>query len=529
MENAKKRKPMWRKLFIYMFSLALIVSGLLSCGLFFLGQFSSSKQKANTNLSFQMNTFERQVSKYFEDMTIIGNSLSLSFTENIDSFLIEENIAFNNLNDNSLLINKLQQKLFDTLETELLKTHCSGAFLILNATVNTSTVDFEKSKTGLYFQRASLDESDETLLLYRGISEIGRNEGIMPHRKWRLEFDTDVFNGYDMYLNNGSKKSPFLSNVSTLYGTSERTINFIVPIINDENLNYGLCGFEISENYFKKYFAQPSQLEHLTCMLFLKTGEILDTDNCFSSGVYNGYYLPPDGKLKINKLDDDLVFLEGESSYISKMLTIKICSADYLLITSYPKKEYEKERTKNIVSIIILVSLLVFAIVIICWFLTRKFIHPLLLGINQIKQKQHKSSKSEYVEINNLFAFLEEQDRINDEEKEKLQEKCSKQDEQLEQNKADIDRLAYHRKKEVDPDDYEMFKIGLKTLTKTEKQIFNLYLEGKTSDEIMEICQIQKGTLKFHNHNILNKLCISSRKQMLRYATLLKQEREKSE
>ena len=73
-----------------------------------------------------------------------------------------------------------------------------------------------------------------------------------------------------------------------------------------------------------------------------------------------------------------------------------------------------------------------------------------------------------------------------------------------------------------------MFKIGLKTLTKTERQIFNLYLDGKTADEIMEICNIQKGTLKFHNHNILNKLNVPSRKQMLRYATLLKQECDKN-
>lgn len=73
-----------------------------------------------------------------------------------------------------------------------------------------------------------------------------------------------------------------------------------------------------------------------------------------------------------------------------------------------------------------------------------------------------------------------------------------------------------------------MFKVGLKTLTKTEKQIFRLYLDGKTADEIMEICRIQKGTLKYHNHNILGKLGVSSRKQMLRYATLLKQENDGS-
>ena len=35
---------------------------------------------------------------------------------------------------------------------------------------------------------------------------------------------------------------------------------------------------------------------------------------------------------------------------------------------------------------------------------------------------------------------------------------------------------------------------------------------------------IRESTLKFHNHNIPEKLGVSSRKQMLCYATLLKQE-----
>lgn len=84
--------------------------------------------------------------------------------------------------------------------------------------------------------------------------------------------------------------------------------------------------------------------------------------------------------------------------------------------------------------------------------------------------------------------------------------------------------MAYSRKTEIDPDDYEMFKIGLKELTKTEKTVFDLYLQGKTAKEIADILNIRESTLKFHNHNILEKLGVSSRKQMLRYATLLKQE-----
>lgn len=95
---------------------------------------------------------------------------------------------------------------------------------------------------------------------------------------------------------------------------------------------------------------------------------------------------------------------------------------------------------------------------------------------------------------------------------------------EIDKRQTEIDRLAYSRKNEIDPDNYEAFKIGLKELTKTEKTIFNLYLQGKTAKEIADILNIRESTPPFHNHNIPEKPGVSSRKQMLRYATLLKQE-----
>ncbi len=54
---------MRRKLLIYMLALAIIVLVFLACGLFFLGHFVTAKQKAAAALSYQMQTYERQVLK----------------------------------------------------------------------------------------------------------------------------------------------------------------------------------------------------------------------------------------------------------------------------------------------------------------------------------------------------------------------------------------------------------------------------------------------------------------------------------
>ena len=145
--------------------------------------------------------------------------------------------------------------------------------------------------------------------------------------------------------------------------------------------------------------------------------------------------------------------------------------------------------------------------------------------------QEHAGTKSDIIEIDDLFVYLAEQDKLRDVETENLKRQneelatvTENQTNEIGKRQAEIERLAYSRKTEIDPDDYEMFKIGLKELTKTEKTVFDLYLQGKTAKEIADILNIRESTLKFHNHNILEKLGVSSRKQMLRYATLLKQE-----
>lgn len=50
--------------------------------------------------------------------------------------------------------------------------------------------------------------------------------------------------------------------------------------------------------------------------------------------------------------------------------------------------------------------------------------------------------------------------------------------------------------------------------------VFDLYLDDKSAKEIADVLNIRESTLKFHNHNILEKLGVSSRKHMLSYATL---------
>lgn len=79
--------------------------------------------------------------------------------------------------------------------------------------------------------------------------------------------------------------------------------------------------------------------------------------------------------------------------------------------------------------------------------------------------------------------------------------------------------------KEINEEEYQHFQQCLANLTVKELDIFKLYLDGKSSKQIQEICAITSNTLKYHNANIYSKLGIKSRKELLTYATMMKRKR----
>jgi len=66
------------------------------------------------------------------------------------------------------------------------------------------------------------------------------------------------------------------------------------------------------------------------------------------------------------------------------------------------------------------------------------------------------------------------------------------------------------------------FAASLPELTQTERTIYEFYVEGKTTREIMAALQIKENTLKFHNKNLYGKLGVSSRKQLMELAKAIR-------
>lgn len=62
---------------------------------------------------------------------------------------------------------------------------------------------------------------------------------------------------------------------------------------------------------------------------------------------------------------------------------------------------------------------------------------------------------------------------------------------------------------------------NLSNLTPTERRIYELYLAGYTTKDVLSEMNIKENTLKYHNRNIYSKLGVSSRRELLHIASFL--------
>lgn len=551
---------MRRKLFGYMLLLVTLLLLALMTGLFLFGRFDSTERKTFDALDVQMEIFEKDIFTHFERLEAASIQLSEHMTVFMEDYLTERRITFADLSDSEIEIAHIQESMIETLRQSLLQENCSGVFVMWDATVNSSVANADLSRMGLYLQQNGYKNSDESILLYRGLSDIGKKHGIMPHRKWRLEFRTDLFPNYGEVCSLSTlppEKSYFVTERFTLPGTSEEAVLIVMPIVGSDGTFFGVCGYEVSASYFTTYHAQPTKIAHLTCLLTNNETKVLDAAAGLSCGVAGDYYRVPKGQLSIKDAGDGLSYFVGsEASYVglTKSISLSPNNETHTLAVMMLRADYDRAVMKALLQNIVLWALLLFFAVSCCLYFSRHYLSPILKGLEQIKSDDRTEMQSSIPEINDLFLFLAEQDRQHEQSLDALErEKQTVQSEkdmlqlqyehaqtvysraqteyvkaqnELADAKKELERLAYSRMREIDPDDYQHFLSGVQELTKTEREVFEWYLLGKSAKEIVALTGIKESTLKFHNHNILGKLGVSSRKQMLRYAALMKQQNQ---
>lgn len=565
-----------RKLFSYMLLLVCLLLLVLVMGMFLLGQFNSTEQNTFDALDMQMEVFEKDITNHFDSIAAAGVNLSKNMTVFLESYLQLQELSFFDLTDNSKSIADLQTAMLAPLLQQLKQEDCSGVFVMLDTTINSSVENAETSRTGLYLKINGYKSTYNPVTLLRGDAEIARANGIMPHRQWKLEFDTDIFPSYKDILADAllpSVKSYRFTEISTLPGTEEEVMLLTVPMVGEDGNYYGICGFEISESYFMSYYAQPTKVDYLTYLLTPFHTGMVDTAAGFSCGVSDGYYRAPQGQLALHDAGNNLLVYEGdEIPYlgVNRKISLSPNTPDYMLSVMMRKSDFDKDmRTENIKNVSLLILLLL-AAVSCCYYFSRRFLTPILRSLEQLKTENKMAGFVDIPEIADLFEFLAQKDRAHDEslsalteeklaaegEKEALsreyrkiqleyeetkqklteaestlnqtQQKHEHTQTEFEKAQAELERLAYSRQAEIDPDAYAYFLEGIETLTSTERKIFDYYLDGLSIKEIAAAASVKESTIYTHNRNIYSKLGINSLKQLLRYAALMRQQEKEA-
>ncbi len=532
----KKGTTLHRRLlfFFILVSVSLILAFTMLLSMF---GFNGKEQKLIQNhLTTELSIIADEIDGDFGRIALGGITIAEDIAEKSDKFFDENGIGANELSKHPQLIEPLLSQHMTTLLNTVNNRICGGAFIMLDVSVKP---DNKYAKSGVFLKKTQPTATDSLgvrVHYLRGPSNLARDNGIMLLGQWKMEFDAEVQVFFDKVIQT-ARGNPDLP-LSRLYYWTGRTVlkdnseaGFLlcVPLISEDGTVFGLCGIEVSDRLFKAlYTPEGGTYENI----FTVMAPNCDTGFCTSNGLIAGnYYLTGNHWSKDLSLkgthDGFMHYSDGDETYGGKRESLSLYSAgspyqgeSWSVAVLMPKDILHSAVTGNVKYFTYIVIVLLIVSIAASYFISRRYLRPVNDALHSIRNKPHdERSSTPYSEINDLFEFLAEQSR-------KHEETVG----QLHNEKSELQaQLASERLAKADPDEFEMFMDNLKTLTTKERTIFELYLEGKKSKEIMEIAEINQNTLKYHNKNIYSKLGISSRKQLLEFATLMKHAKKKTD
>lgn len=493
-----------------------------------------------TYLNNELHHISEAIFTDFGHLSVDGLSMATEISKSCDTFFSSNNITASELADNPDFIQPLLADQMQTLLNTMNNHSCGGVFLLLDATVQPKVENASIIKAGIFLKKTqptTAQSVDPKIYYLRGPAQIARDHGVELLGQWSMEFDTseESFFMDVMETARANARLPlsrlyYWTDRVTLKDNSEAGFLLCIPLRSEDGTVFGVCGIEVSDRMFKQLYS-PSDSTYQN--VFTIAAPSQEGSLFASSGMIAGnYYLTAD------YIQEDLSCSTKKNGFECFVNSSSVYGGRSASLQLYPSgSPYENEgwsiaimmpedllddaingnlwQFMGIVCILFIISLMVSILI------SYRYVRPVTDAIESIRNSNYEEKQNTtYLEISDLFDFLAEKDREHEEERQQL--KLRHQEALADANSAQtkLSCLVDKRRKEVDPDAYAMFLANLITLTPKEREIFNLYLVGKSAKEIMELIHINENTLKYHNKNIYSKLGVSSRKELLLYSTL---------
>ena len=524
LSKLKQAQPsMRRRLFLYMGALAALLLAVLLVALLLLGQLKSPRAETEKALTFQMGAFRSDMASLWQNVSVMGIHLSQDMTAIIE----EQTSDFSSLNGDVAAVGDLQEAMLEPLCQYVRQTDCSGAFIMLGASLSSDpAVD---SHAGLYVQRSNAEHTTSDLLLYRGMADIGRQHRVMPHRKWAQEFCPADFPGLADQLEAASapiERACRTTELLTLPGTTEQAILLSVPMVGADGRVYGLCGFSVNQTYFSAHHAQPSAVSSLACVLS-DAAEGLDIQKGLLTYPAGGFCFVPDELLAEKSLRGGLsAFVGTELSFVGISEPFTVAAGDEAspdLTVLIPKSDYDRALLKSRLEAAGVLMLLLFFAVSCCLFYTRRYLRPILRDIERLKDESGGTQMT-FDELQPVSARLRSHEQtitVLETEKldlqgqvEHMQSQVVDTQEQLDDSLAEIRRLAYLGKKDLDPADYQKFLEGYAKLSSKELEICAALAKGLSARQCAEQTGNALSTIDTYRKRVYGKTNIHRVRQL---------------
>ena len=519
---------MRRRFYFFIISAIAIVLLLILLLFNLFGIINPTNRQITEILDTQLLSYTDNIEDDYNKIAAHAISFSDQLKSSIQHYLTVNNITFEELENNPNALSDLQNHLYDVVYLNMQLTPSSGAFYILDTTVNNHSQ--EPYYNGVYLKYINIYSEttvNNEISLYRGSYTTGKEHNLSFHSAWQNEMQTDFFNNSNSLF--ADNPHYILSPTVEIPDTWERARYVYVPIRDLKDNIIGICGFEVSDLYFQ--LSEKVSDDNLGQLI----GALLDENQDIYSGQFNSSrYNIANSNIQTIKKNNITIFDFGTEKGIGRTQTLQLGNNIFTVAIMLTEAQYKSLLEKNRIKTVGVIVFIVLFAFIYSIFISKKYISPIVKSLEQIKSNDVPDTNLKIREIDDLIAFLEEKDILY-EQKLKDLEKSKK----IAEEEANPTKLAYEKalekyslaqseiqllsdeyKKEIVLEDYEFFLCNLGRLTPTEYKIYELYLSGKTAKEIVGILGITENTLKYHNKNIYSKLGISSRKQLLRFASL---------
>lgn len=483
------------------------------------GTLTAGLRETERDMKAELNRFRSDIIEQFGQVSAHTVQFSKDLSREIERELALMGLTPPELRDHPEVLESLIGEEYERSLFAMQRANGSGVFFILDATVNPLLINAKNSRTGLYIKNMEpniIHAASDYILILRGFSSVGRQNGVTLHSQWRMEFDVadaDYFRApMDAAKNTDLPLSRlyYWSAAAALPGTAEQVMLCSAPLIDSAGNVFGVCGFEVSSMLFKLSHMPESDLsQRAVCILAPGTDRELYISQAMVAGGYSVRSFKEQNQL--------LTIRENEPFHSYREQNGTLYSGFHVPIPLYPDgSAFEKEKwtaaliipdddiSASVVSMNLKLLGLFFGLLVIgisiSYFLSRKFLTPFSRGVEIIKSKDYVA-RTNVPEIDDLIEFLSS-----------------------DQGGKESKKKTKHRNHDALPESvYEEFVRNTKRLSPAERAVFNLYVEGYTAKEITSILCLSINTIKTHNKRIYMKLNVASREELLVYVNILRE------